>query len=150
MHLYGSKTNFFGEGNDDDYIFGHRDAPDAVEQLLECVLIELIECKGARHFYVGNQGAFDSMAAKVLHRLGNRYPEIRCFTVLAYMPRSDEEYVLETIFPEGLETVPRRYAIDRRNRWMVNQADVVIVYVKHSAGGAASFRDLALRKKKRL
>lgn len=128
--------------------FGHRDAPDAVEQRLERVLIEWIERRGARLFYVGNQGAFDAMAAKVLHRLGNRYPEIRCFTVLAYLPHSDEEYVLETVFPEGLETAPRRYAIDRRNRWMVNQADAVIVYVKHSAGGAASFRDLALRKQK--
>ena len=128
--------------------FGHRDAPDTVEQLLERVLIELIECKGANLFYVGNQGAFDSMTAKVLHRLADRYPKIRCFTVLAYMPRINEGGVLETILPEGLETVPRRYAIDRRNRWMVCQADAVVVYVKHSIGGAASFRDLALQKRK--
>ena len=128
--------------------FGHRDTPDTVESILERTLIELIERKGARLFYVGNHGSFDSMVLRVLHRLGKTYPDIKCLTVLAYMPSEKGEYAFGTIFPEGLETVPRRYAIDRRNRWMVNRADVVVAYVRHSAGGAATFCDLALRKRK--
>lgn len=43
----------------------------------------------------------------------------------------------ETLFPEGLERVPPRYAIHRRNNWMLEQADLVVSYVDRSWGGAA-------------
>lgn len=49
-------------------------------------------------------------------------------------PATDD---LDTIFPEGLELVPRRFAITHRNRWMVDQADYVVAYVDHNYGGAA-------------
>ena len=52
------------------------------------------------------------------------------------------------MYPEGLESVPRRFAISWRNKWMVGESDTVICYIAHSWGGAAQFVELAERKKK--
>ena len=39
-----------------------------------------------------------------------------------------------------------KFAISRRNEWMVDQADVVVAYVTHGWGGAAAVE----RKNKRI
>lgn len=54
----------------------------------------------------------------------------------------------ETLLPDGIEVGPARFAIDRRNKWMVEQADYAITYVTHSWGGAAKFKELAEKKGK--
>lgn len=56
----------------------------------------------------------------------------------------------ETVFPEGLEMVPPRFAIVHRNRWMVHEADMVIAYVTHDWGGAAKMVVLAEKKGKKI
>ena len=52
--------------------------------------------------------------------------------------------------PEGLELVHPRYAIERRNRWMLERSDYVVTYVHHGWGGAAKFAALAERQGKRM
>lgn len=49
-----------------------------------------------------------------------------------------------------LETVPRRFAIPRRNRWVVDAADVVVACVLHDWGGAAATLRYARQKGKRI
>lgn len=39
------------------------------------------------------------------------------------------EETVDTVFSEGMESVPYRYAIDRRNTWMLNRAALVVMYV---------------------
>lgn len=72
--------------------------------------------------------------------------------VLAYMPKEKAKSRYDdldfTIYPEGLENTPPKYAIVTRNRWMINMSDYVVVYVKHSFGGAAQFKELAEKKGK--
>ena len=47
-------------------------------------------------------------------------------------------------FSDGIETVPRRYAVCYRNRWMIRRSDYVITHVSSPVGsGAAKFKDLA-------
>lgn len=74
--------------------------------------------------------------------------------VLAYMPGAKQEYSsydpMETLYPEGLESVHPRFAISWRNKWMIHESDVVVAYIDHSWGGAAQFAELAERKKKRV
>ena len=55
-----------------------------------------------------------------------------------------------TMLPEGIETVPRRFAVSQRNKWMIAHSDYVVTYVTHSFGGAAQFAELAARKKKHI
>ena len=46
--------------------FGHRDCPSSIKSKLRKVLIDLIESHAVDMFYVGQQGAFDSMVRSVL------------------------------------------------------------------------------------
>lgn len=62
--------------------FGHRDAPLEIEGILRQVLVALIEARQADTFYVGNQGKFDRMVARVLSGLQLEYPHITYAVVL--------------------------------------------------------------------
>ncbi len=129
--------------------FGHKDTPKETEPTLKSTLIDLIENKSADVFYVGNNGNFDSMVRGQLKKLSDIYP-IKYNVVLAYLPDGKNAYndMTDTIYPEGLETVPKRFAISWRNKWMIKQADVVITYVTHSFGGAAQFKEQAQKQGK--
>ena len=127
--------------------FGHRDTPKETEPTLRSTLTDLIENKGANIFYVGNNGSFDHMVCSVLSELALTYP-IRYYVVLAYLPKKetvDPEY---TILPEGIETVPPRFAIAYRNKWMLERSDCVVTYVTHTWGNAAKLKKLAEKKRK--
>ena len=132
--------------------FGHRDAPSSVEPKIREIIELLIVAKDVTCFYVGNNGNFDSIVHRQLRQLGEKYPHIRYYVVLAYMPTVKDEFDItnysETIYPEGLESVPPRFAISKRNQWMVEKADIVVTYVKYSTGGAAQAKKLAERKGK--
>lgn len=127
--------------------FGHRDAPSELRGRIKTTLVDLIQSQNADLFYVGNHGNFDRMAASVLRELSADFPKIRYFTVLAYLPEHDSDPA-PTVYPEGIELVPKRFAISFRNRFMVEQSDLVIAYVTCPCGGAAKFTNLALKKGK--
>lgn len=120
--------------------FGHRDAPPEIEGALRRVLVALIEARQADTFYVGNQGKFDRMVARVLSGLQQEYPHITYAVVLAYLPGEQTAAGQNTLYPEGMEDVPPRFAIARRNAWMLQQADCVVVYVSRSVGNAAKLQ----------
>lgn len=120
-----------------------------VERWLNSVTQCLIE-QGATTFYLGGYGAFDSMAASVLRKQKKLYPQIELILVLAYLNTGrDTSGYDSTVYPP-LEAVPRRYAISHRNRWMVESADVVVAYVLHDWGGAATTLRCARKKKKQI
>ena len=129
--------------------FGHKDTPKNIEPTLRTTLIDLIENHGATEFYVGNNGNFDTMVRRQLENLSQTYP-ITYSVVLAYLPTKKSEYddYTNTILPEGIETAPKRFAISYRNKWMIQQSDIVVTYVTHSFGGAAQFKEMAVKLKK--
>ena len=129
--------------------FGHKDTPKEIEPTLRSTLIDLIENKNVTVFYVGNDGNFDTMVRHQLEDLSHIYP-INYSVVLAYLSTEKNKYddLSNTIYPEGLETVPKRFAISRRNKWMIQQSDVVVTYVAHSFGGAAYFKEIAEKQNK--
>ena len=130
--------------------FGHRDCPETIKPYLREVLVDLITNQGVDTFYVGNQGRFDGIVRSVLRELEQEYPEIHYAVVLAYMPGKKNEYddFSDTILPEGIEAVHPRYAIDWRNRWMLQRSDFVVTYIAHPWGGAAKFAEKAEREGK--
>lgn len=82
--------------------------------------------------YNGGYGNFDYFAAKCVQRMQEQYSNIRNCLVLPYIDQPFLERIEifknhfdETIYPP-LESVPRKYAIIRRNEWMVDSADIVI------------------------
>lgn len=131
--------------------FGHKDTPKETEPTLRSTLIDLIENHNAVNFYVGNNGNFDIMVRRVLKELSAIYP-VDYSVVLAYLPvqKDENENLKNTILPEGIETVPKRFAISYRNKWMIDHSDIVVTYVTHNFGGASQFKALAERKGKRV
>ena len=129
--------------------FGHKDAPIEIEPTLRSTLMDLIENKNVTVFYVGNNGNFDAMVRRQLEDLSHTYP-ITYNVILAYLPTKKSEYddYTNTILPEGIETSPKRFAISYRNKWMVEQSDVVVTYVAHGFGGAWQFKAMAQRQGK--
>ena len=129
--------------------FGHKDTPKEIEPTLRTTLVDLIENHGATEFYVGNNGNFDTMVRRQFENLSQAYP-ITYNVVLAYLPTKKSEYddYTNTIYPEGIETAPKRFAISWRNKWMIEQSDVVVTYVTHTYGGAAQFKAMAQRQGK--
>lgn len=133
--------------------FGHRETPANIYPLIKKVLVSLIENNGADDFYVGNNGAFDKMVKKALKELQTQYPHIHYTIVLSYFPvdkKATEENYTNVIYPDCLHAVPPRYAILKRNQWMVEQADTVITFVQYSFGGAFKSKAFAQKKHKKV
>ena len=128
--------------------FGHREVTHNIREKLKATIEKLITEDGVTDFYVGHQGQFDSMAYSVLKELKAKFPHIRYTVVLAYMPdeRIKELYGEDTLFPDGLETVPKRFAISKRNDWMIQQSGFAVCYVYKITGSAAKFREKAEKK----
>ncbi|WP_409968325.1 hypothetical protein RFF05_17725 [Bengtsoniella intestinalis] len=132
-------VTFFGHS-----MVNHREG---VKVWLELVIPELI-AQGATVFYSGGYGGFDALVAQVLQQEKQRCPHIESVLVLAYL--QDHPYAKDydsTTYPE-LERVPKRFAILKRNQWMVGRSDVVVAYVNHGVSNAVKTLEYAKRKKK--
>ena len=131
--------------------FGHRDCPDSLRPSLQQAIVRLIVEEGMDTFYVGHQGKFDRLALAALQQAVAQYPHIRYTVVLAYLPTcKDVPWQPDTtMLPDGIEDVPKRFAISYRNRWLVEHADMVIAYALYR-GGAMQFVELAQKKGKKI
>ncbi len=128
--------------------FGHRNTPEDIKNKLYTVLKELIEKEGVDTYFIGNQGSFDYMAKEVLKSLKTEYPNINYNVVIPYLPLKKDLHIdySDTIFPEELSGVHPKWAIDKRNRYMISKSDFVITYVVNTYGGAYKFKVLAEKK----
>ena len=129
--------------------FGHRDY-NGDKDKLSITLRELIVCRNVDVFYVGNQGNFDFAVLQVLRQLQKEFSHIRYSVVLAYHPSVNRYSDLirsdETLFPEEMEKVPLRFAIAKRNEWMISESQYSVVFVRNTVGGAAKYKALAEKK----
>ena len=134
--------------------FGHKDTPETIREGLEQTVRDLLQEDPAAEFLVGNQGHFDWMVYYLLKRLKPEFPNMEYHIVLAYLPGKKEEAPVyefgETLYPDGLESAPKRFAISKRNDWMLKESDVVVAYVRYGFGGAAQFVEKAVKRKMRV
>lgn len=116
-------------------------------------LIEKIKQYPNAKFYLGGYGCFDSLIFSILRTLKKDFPNIELVFISPYLDSSYSKLLIaneiydSTIYPP-LETVPKKFAILKRNEWMVDSCDLLIAYVKYSWGGARKTLDYAIRKKK--
>lgn len=125
--------------------FGHRECYGLDAKVLRDTIEGLIN-QGVDTFYVGNQGGFDGMVYSCLKLLRKEYPHIRISVVLAYLPKEirEGEDMSDTMYPE-IEGHPK-FAIERRNRWMIEESDHCVCYINHTWGGAWKFARMAKRR----
>lgn len=131
--------------------FGHRDVGMVIFDKIKQEIENLIINNQVTEFLIGNNGGFDLICKRAILELKEKHDNINLILVLAYMP--NEKTVIDnkfdsSIYPEGLESVPRKFAIVHRNRWMVSQSDFVICSINRSYGGAYTAFNYAKTKKK--
>lgn len=136
--------------------FGHsdymEDAKDK-ENLLD-ILQSLTDGKSV-DFYLGGYGGFDNFALKCCNILKEKFKNVKTIFITPYLGENyiklkfAKYYYDEIIYPE-IENVPPRYAIIKRNKWMVEKADCIIVYVNRRFGGAYTALKHGVNKKKKV
>lgn len=111
-------------------------------------LVEKCIKLGAEEFLLGGYGRFDFLAAQVVNEVKEQYPHIKSVFATPYMDIKYDKDLYDCSEYPPLENVPKRFAISKRNEWMVDRADIVIAYVIREFGGAAKTFEYAKRKGK--
>ena len=126
-------------------LFGHRDIDDLfrLERKLTPIIKELLNTKEYVSFLIGRNGEFDEFSASLVKRIrkenGSENSELNL--VLPYNVSElefYENYYDNIIIPESINSAHYKAAISLRNRWMVEQSDLIICYVERENGGAFS------------
>ena len=132
------------------FFIGHREADERLLPRLELTIERLIAEENVRYFYVGGSGGFDRIAAAAVKHAKQKYPDITLMLVLPYHPAErpiDMPNGFDgTYYPDGLEKIPRRYAIVRTNRIMLDTCDWLVCYVRHGASNSRNLLEYAQRR----
>jgi len=136
-------------------LFGHREIEDLrkVEYRLVPIIKELIRTKPYVAFLIGRHGEFDEYVASLIKiarkEIGMENSDMTL--VLPYAVANLEHYERyydDIIIPKTVQGAHPKSAIALKNRWMVEQSDLVIVYVEQSQGGAYAAMKYAEKKGK--
>lgn len=124
------------------FFIGHRDAPSTIFPILLETVERHVTEYGIREFFVGRYGQFDSMAANAVIAAKRNHPQITLVLLLPYHPTERSvplpEGFDDSLYPAGMETVPRKAAIVRANRYMVARCSHLIAYAWHPASYAVN------------
>ena len=135
------------------FFIGHREAGNELRPALtEAVERHIIEY-GVSSFMVGRYGNFDKLAAGAVIDAKKRHPEVTLTLLLPYHPFDRPIPTPKgfdgTFYPPGMETVPKRVAIVRANRYMMENSSHLIAYVWDPASNAREILEAALKRQER-
>ena len=135
------------------FLIGHREASEEIYPALYAAVEHHIVEYGVAEFIVGHYGGFDRLAALAVKEAKHFYPEVRLTLLLPYHPAERPipmpAELDGTFYPPGVESVPRKVAIVRVNRYVVDHVDYLIAYAWHPASKAWELVEYAkVREKK--
>ena len=130
---------------------GHSqlEEPEKIKVWLKEIIEDLIK-QGAKTFYLGGYGQFDVIAASVLYKMKKQHCNIEIILVLAYPDKKYDASIYDSSIYPPLENIPRRYAILKRNEYMIEISDIVISCVKYNYCGAYTTIKYTRRKNKQI
>lgn len=135
------------------FFIGHREAGDELLPTLTEAVERHITEYGITSFMVGRYGNFDKLAARAVIGAKKRHPEVTLTLLLPYHPFDRPTPTPEgfdgTFYPPGMETVPKRVAIVRANRYMVENGSHLIAYAWHPASNARELVEYAQAREKK-
>ncbi len=135
------------------FFIGHRETTEEILPALQHAIEQHIVTYGVDDFVVGNYGGFDRLAAIAVIRAKSKYPHISLSLLTPYHPAerpiNTPDGFDSTFYPPGMEKTPKRYAIVRANRYMVDHADYLIAYVWHPASSARELAEYAISQAKK-
>ena len=122
------------------FFIGHREASTEILPALRNAVEQHIVEYGVTEFIVGHYGGFDRLAARAVIDAKEQHPEITLSMLIPYHPAERPVELPPgfdgTFYPPGMEKVPRRLAIVRANRYVVDHVDYLIAYVWHPGSNA--------------
>ena len=131
--------------------FGHRDVFQNIDKEL-CEAVQSAVSIGCDVFYTGAMGDFDRCFSSAV-RKQKKNAKLVC--VKPYMSNelnTNKQYYNDMyddiIIPDELAFEHYKSAITKRNRWMIDNSDIVIVYVIRNYGGAYDAMRYAERQNK--
>ena len=134
------------------FFIGHREASEEIYTNLRAAVEQHIVEYGVTEFIVGHYGGFDRLAAKAVIEAKKIHPEVTLTLLLPYHPAERPAAAPKgfdgTYYPPDMERVPRRVAIVRANRYMVDHVDYLIAYAWHPASNARELVEYAANHKK--
>lgn len=123
--------------------FGHRQVFHKINTELEKLIFHLIEEKGVTTFLVGGYGEFDSKCSEAVDSAKRKYPYIKLYLIKPYFSNElniNKEYYYacydDIIIPDILAGIHYKAVIGVRNKWMIDQSQYVIAYLRRDFGGA--------------
>ena len=122
------------------------------------VILENIKQNERIMFYCGGYGDFDTFCIEICISIRKQIPNCELVYVTPYIltkPIRREKHlnefdIYDSIVYPPIEKTPPKFAIIKRNEWMINEADLIIAYVTHTYGGARKALEYAAKKKKRI
>ncbi len=104
----------------------------------------------------GGYGRFDDCCYKITKEFINQNINIHTIFVTPYidfsygqrLSRVCENNLYDEIIYPPIETVPLKFAIAKRNEYIVDNSDVVIIYVSRTYGGTYKAMNYAIKKNK--
>lgn len=131
-------------------IYKKRDIQTKIE---EAILQNTVEDEPI-FFYCGGYGDFDLLCLKALLNIKKERRGCQMVLITPYLntPKhlKDKLDLFDQLIYPPIETVPIKFAIVARNKWMIDKADLIISYINRDYGGAYSALSYAKRKKKRI
>lgn len=111
--------------------FGHkRIYNEMIKEKIRAEAIRLINC-GCNTFYVGNNGIFDLYVQQVMSKLSEEYGISFSIIISSVNEKAlSSSAQVFTVFPEGFEAFLPRFAIPKRNEWMMRHSDYIVCYME--------------------
>lgn len=139
--------------------FGHSKIYYEDEEIIKNKILEILqnELRGFTdiRFYIGGYGDFNRLALNCCREFKKLRPSATTYYILPYLDKEHTEqnkFWLEntddSIYPP-LEKVPKRYAIIERNKWIIYNSDLVILYLNYPASNTSKLAELIVKSKKR-
>ncbi len=132
--------------------FGHREVYKNVEGALSDIVEKLITEQNITEFWVGGLGEFDGKFASAVRAKKKQYPDVQLILIKPYFSgelNTNKEYYEyaydDIIIPDAVAGVHYKSAITKRNRWMVDNCDVLVTFVYRDFGGAYDAKKYAVK-----
>lgn len=135
------------------FFIGHREASEEIYPVLYAAVEQHIVEYGVTEFIVGHYGGFDRLAASAVKEAKRYHPGVRLILLLPYHPAErpipTPDGFDSTFYPPGMESGPRKIAIVRANRYVVDHVDYLIAYVWHPASNARELVEYAQKRQQK-
>ena len=127
----------------------------SIFEKIKITILSNIKEDEATKFDCGGYGGFDELCASVCRALKEQI-DAEIVYITPYLSENQQKKIDDLIklnlydyslYP-SIESTPPKFAITKRNEWIINEADLIIAYVGHNYGGAYKSLTYAKKKKK--